>query len=681
MNGLIGRSDYAVRNGWGYFIQNYRGQPYCALYKSDEMYSHIYGIIKDGKYSKAFDCACSSDLDNWIQGPNEINLTLVSSDFINSAIFISIVEILLSGDIKIVLITSDNSIEKQPFFDVFSVSEGLMEINDIEKRADTFFIIDGRNLFDSEKEDIRKLFENSRSLNGVIIENPDTDIDINSYRMIVTTDTFSIDDFIFKVLSDSGIREKLGRYHWTSFSEYFLSTNDIEKVGRFIEAVNPSDKEDAIMPGNESLIKLLLDNLRLFDDGREGFPGFNNLLNFLVKKGDRYRSRYSYERNCNLGYLLSSNSFEESVRLILSLLEAGYKAEDFEIYAIVSEFIRIIRDSRSERPSPDVVCGYLERLSAFITEGAYFFRDEEGTSLLMHAEMLLNLPMSYWKIYEFILKHTDDAWLINKKGENGFRNINISLCKKYYDWFNKKDIGNSFDNSGEFNIPCFSREHLVALRKENFPDIALIPAVSSAVCFCDEPLKTEYFEYLLELAASCKDINEAVFRNDGKNILMQMISFNTPKIMLEAVLGAGVNINAVDWNGNTALVYAVIYSTYYPWKIRWLVEKGINAAVQNRLGETAVNIAARTFSIQKSEWDILGEIKDRKAFLLADNYGFTPVMTAFRYMNLPAIRFLLSNRYYQSSDIPYIRHQIERVKTSSVRKELEDLFQKHISKV
>lgn len=681
MNRRIETSDYVVKNGNGYFAQNYYGQLFCALYKSNDMYSHVYAIVQDGKYRKTFDCACPTEMTFWLEAPYKSNLFIFSSDFMNSAIFIAIAAIISFDDAKIALITSDKSIEKQAFFDVLSVSEGMMEINDIEKRGDTFFIVDGRSLLDSEKDNIQKLLDKKQGLNGVIIDKPDdSSEDIFKVRMIIATDTFSIDDFIFKVLSDNGIRERLGRYHWTRFSEYFVSTNDIDRVGRFIDAIDPSDKEEAIMPGNESLIKLLLDNLHSFDEGRDRFPIFSKLIYFLVEKGDRYRSRYSYEKDCNLGYIFDSNNFEKSIRLILSLLESGYKAEDFEMYMIASEFIRVIQNRGSNLPSPDVIYGYFERLSAFITEEAYFFRNEDGTSLLMQAEQILRPQFkSYLKIYELILEHTEDAWLINAKGENGFKNINISLFSKLYDAISNKTIGNSFDNSGEFNIPCFSREHLTALRKEKLPDIALIPAVASAVCFCSEPLKTEYFEYLMELFASCKDINKAVFRNDGENVLMRMISFNIPKAMLEAVLEAGVDINAVDWEGNTALAYAVIYCFHNPLKIKWLVEQGIDATIQNKIGETAVNIAARTFKIQETEWNALGAIKDRKAFLIADNYGFTPIMIAFRYMNLPAIRFLLSNGYYQSAGIPYIRHQTERVKTSSVRNELEDLFQKYVS--
>lgn len=685
MNRRIETSDYVVKNGDGYFEQNYHGRLFCALYKSDDLDSHVYAMVQDGKYRKTFDCACSIGLDSWLEAPYTSNLFILSSDFMNSAIFIAIAAIIAFDDVKITLITSDKNIEEQSFFDVISVSEGMMEINDIEKRGDTFFIVDGRSLFGSEKDNIQKLFDKRQGLNGVIIDKPDDSYgDIFKVRMIVTADTFSIDDFIFKVLSDNGIMERLGRNHWTRFSEYFVGTNDIERVERFIDAIDPSDKEEAIMPGNESLIKLLLDNLNSFDESIDRFPIFRKLIYFLVEKGDRYRSRYSYEEDCNLGYFVNSINFEKSIRIILSLLESGYKAEDFEMYMIASEFISNIENRGSTHLSPDVVCSYFVRLSVFLTEEAYFYRNEEGTSLLMQAEKIL-LPRfkSYWKIFELILENTQDAWLIDREGKNAMNALgNISSyppSQEYYNLIIKKGTGYSFDNSGEFNVAFWSREHLTAVRKEKLPDIALIPAVASAVCFCSEPLKTEYFKYLMELAASCKDIDNAVFRNDGESIMMRMISFNTPNAMLEAVLEAGVDINAVDWEGNTALAYAIIYCNHHPWKISWIVEHGIDASIQNRLGETAVNIAARTFSIQEAEWNALGEIKDRNAFLLADNYGFTPVMTAFRYMNLPAIRFLLSNVYYQSSDISYIRHQIERVKTSTVRKELEDLFQKYVA--
>lgn len=49
-------------------------------------------------------------------------------------------------------------------------------------------------------------------------------------------------------------------------------------------------------------------------------------------------------------------------------------------------------------------------------------------------------------------------------------------------------------------------------------------------------------------------------------------------------------------------------------------------------------------------------------------------MVAFKYMNITAIIFLMDNGYVQDSDMEYIRKQIDRVNTKSMRKELETLY-------
>ena len=129
-----------------------------------------------------------------------------------------------------------------------------------------------------------------------------------------------------------------------------------------------------------------------------------------------------------------------------------------------------------------------------------------------------------------------------------------------------------------------------------------------------------------------------------------------------------------------------MYAIYAYWdnrknnkKLSFLINHGIDVAIQNKIGETAVHVAARSFRFDEEARNIIGTIKDKKAFFLSDNYGFTPVMTAFKYMNMTAIRFLVNNGYVQDSDMEYIGKQIDRVKTKSMRAELENLYSSMIA--
>ena len=179
----------------------------------------------------------------------------------------------------------------------------------------------------------------------------------------------------------------------------------------------------------------------------------------------------------------------------------------------------------------------------------------------------------------------------------------------------------------------------------------------------------------------CEEPKKAIFRNDGSNVLMHLISFRFEPELFEDILESGIDINTADWAGDTALIYA-IRAEWDNWennkKISFLIDHGIDATIQNKIGETAIHVAARSFRFDEETWNILGAIKDKSAFFLSDNYGFAPVKTAFKYMNMTAIRFLMNNGYVQDSDMEYIRKQIDMVNTKSIREELENLYSRAI---
>ena len=209
-----------------------------------------------------------------------------------------------------------------------------------------------------------------------------------------------------------------------------------------------------------------------------------------------------------------------------------------------------------------------------------------------------------------------------------------------------------------------------------------IPAVADAICFDCGYEKEVFKRILIDLLKDCENPQKAIFRNDGSNVLMHLISFRYDPELFDGILEAGVDINTTDWAGDTALMYA-IQSSWDNWennkKIFFLINHGIDVAIQNKIGETAIHVAARSFRLDEEGWKIIGTSKGKKVFFLSDDYGFTPVMTAFKYMNLPAIRFFMNNGYVQDSDIEYIRKQIDKVNTKSMREELEKLHSRIVA--
>ena len=606
--------------------------------------------------------------------------------------------VMMFEDLNIVFVTEESGLDRFSWAERCSVSDGLSLIQN--EPANRFFIIDGKALGHYEKTRIRQLLGEVDNLRILIIDAPENEYQWEEDSIIIEhtisqTKEDSFSSFLLSALEDSEVKESLRRDEWQELSEYFIKTRDLEIIKKFVDKIGYPENKRPIMPGMDSLLRIAINS---------NPDSMDEIVSFLLGYGDMYRTYSCIDDEEDEGFglaELSSDSMDpESLNKICWLLENGYKADVKELFYIAISFLRYTTECKeSGRYLPHLLhksnqnkwlgeadkkfCSEFKSLSAFFPEEVFSYRDAHGKTLLMYASEILYGRYFLPELYEMILTSSKDPWLIDGDGNNAHRHLK-GADKEAFDML--RNAGVREDSISNKSVFCASFFHsgMINQTKEwkGQNCYEFIPAVADAICFDCGYEKEVFKDILIDLLKECKEPQKAVFRNDGSNVLMHLISFRFEPELFDDMLEAGININATDWAGDTALTHA-IRAQWDNWennkKISFLIDHGIDATIQNKIGETAVHVAARSFRFDDEAWNIVGTIKDKKAFFLSDNYGFTPAKTAFKYMNMPAIRFLMNNGYVQDSDLEYIRKQIDRVNTKSMRKELETLYSEIIA--
>ena len=512
---------------------------------------------------------------------------------------------------------------------------------------------------------------------------------------ILQSDADSFSSFLLSALEDNDVKESLRRDEWQELSEYFIKTRNLEIIKKFVDRIGYPENKRPIMPGRDSLLRIAINSNS--DD-------MDKIVSFLLECGDVYRTYSCIDddeaEGFGLAELASDTMDPEKLNKICWLLENGYKADIKELFYIAISFLRYTTECKeSGRYIPHLLhkrdqnkwlgeadekfSTEFKRLSAFFPEEVFSYRDVYGKTLLMYASEILYGRYFLPRLYETIIELTKDPWLIDGEGNNAHRHLR-GADEEASDMLRNAGVRDAFINGKSVFCSAYFHSGMVNQAKEwmGHNRYEYIPAVADAICFDCGYEKEVFKRILIDLLKDCENPQKAIFRNDGSNVLMHLISFRYDPELFDGILEAGVDINATDWAGDTALMYA-IQSSWDNWennkKIFFLINHGIDVAIQNKIGETAIHVAARSFRLDEEGWKIIGTSKGKKVFFLSDDYGFTPVMTAFKYMNLPAIRFFMNNGYVQDSDIEYIRKQIDKVNTKSMREELEKLHSRIVA--
>ncbi len=681
MNRQTNISDFTARITGNYAHQLSR-EPFCGIFE-DFRNLCIRAAIKDGEAQYNITCYSRGSYRWFLHKDKDIRI-MISPDYWCTAVLAAI-SVIMFEDLNIVFVTEESGLDHFSWAESCNVSAGLALMQN--KPFNRFFIIDGRDLGQYEKTQIRQFLSEENNLRFLIIDTPENERQWEGHRIVFEHTVLQPDEcpftsFLLSALEDSKVRESLRKNEWQELSKYFIKTGRLDVVEKFVSILGYPGKPGPIMPGSTSLLKTAI-NLQ--------DTSMDEIVTFLLKCGDTYRAESYIEDDLfGLAELPSDDTMDiESFNKICWLLENGYKAEIKELFYIAVSFLRYTRTCKesgqyfNQRELPTAerkFCSEFRRLSAFFPEEVFSFRDDEGKTLLMYASEILYGRYFLPELYKTILEFTKEPWLVDDDGNNALYYLSTyGAGEEVFELFGNSDVQvDNINRNGSFCTTHFYREF--QKRIEGIVDYDLheyIPAVVDALCFAEGYRREVFKDIFKKLLKDCDALQKAVFIKDGSNVLMHLISYRYDPELFDDILKAGIGINATDWAGDTALMYA-IRAYWDNWdnnkKLSFLINHGVNGAIQNKIGETAIHLAARSFRVDEEAWNIIGNIKDKKAFLLTDNYGFTPVMTAFKYMNMTAIRFLVKNGYVQDSDLEYIRKQIDRVNTASMRAELDGLY-------
>ena len=694
MNRRTNISDFTARVTENYAQQISR-EPFCGLYDDCQNWS-ISAALKDGDTQYRITCYCKASY-RWFLHKDKNERIMISPNYWCAAV-LAATSVMMFEDLNIVFVTEESGLDRFSWAERCSVSDGLSLIQN--EPANRFFIIDGKALGHYEKTRIRQLLGEVDNLRILIIDAPENKYQWEEDSIIIEhtisqTKEDSFSSFLLSALEDSEVKESLRKDEWQELSEYFIKTRDLEIIKKFVDRIGYPENKRPIMPGRDSLLRIAIDSSLDF---------MNEIVAFLLECGDVYRIDSSFvdedDEGFGLAELTSDTMEAEKLNKICWLMANGYKAEIKELFYIAVSFLRYTTECKEGgRYLPHLLhksnqnkwlgeadkkfCSEFKSLSAFFPEEVFSYRDAHGKTLLMYASEILYGRYFLPELYEMILTSSKDPWLIDGDGNNAHRHLK-GADKEAFDMLRNAGVREDSINNKSVFCASFFHSGMINQAKEwkGQNCYEFIPAVADAICFDCGYEKEVFKDILIDLLKECKEPQKAVFRNDGSNVLMHLISFRFEPELFEDMLEAGININATDWAGDTALTHA-IRAEWDNWennkKISFLIDHGIDAAIQNKIGETAVHVAARSFRFDEEAWNIIGNIKDKKAFFLSDNYGFTPVKIASKYMNLTAIRFLMNNNYVQDSDMEYIRKQIDRVNTKSMREELENLYSRIIA--
>lgn len=697
MNRRTNISDFTARVTGNYAYQ-ISCEPFCGLYEDFHNWS-ISAALKDCDTQYRITCYCKASY-RWFLYKDKNERIMISPDYCCAAVLAAI-SVMMFEDLHIIFVTEDSSFDSFSWAERCSVSDGISLLQN--EPINRFFIVDGKALGQYEKTQIRQFLDEENNLRFLLVDTPENEqqwgtdwmdcIVIEHTSLQSNEDCFS--SFLLSSLEDNEVKESLRRDEWQELSEYFIRTRNLEIIKKFVDKIGYPENKRPIMPGMDSLLRIAINS---------NPDSMDEIVSFLLGYGDMYRTYSCIDDEEDEGFglaELSSDSMDpESLNKICWLLENGYKADVKELFYIAISFLRYTTEcEESGRYLPhqprksdqnkwledadEKFCSEFKRLSAFFPEEVFSYRDAYGKPLLMYASEILYGRYFLPRLYETIIELTKDPWLIDGEGNNAHRHLR-GADEEASDMLRNAGVRDAFINGKSVFCSAYFHSGMVNQAKEwmGHNRYEYIPAVADAICFDCGYEKEVFKRILIDLLKDCENPQKAIFRNDGSNVLMHLISFRYDPELFDGILEAGVDINATDWAGDTALMYA-IQSSWDNWennkKIFFLINHGIDVAIQNKIGETAIHVAARSFRFDEESWKIIGTSKGKKSFFLPDDYGFTPVMTAFKYMNLPAIRFFMNNGYVQDSDMEYIRKQIDKVNTKSMREELEKLHSRIVA--
>lgn len=414
---------------------------------------------------------------------------------------------------------------------------------------------------------------------------------------------------------------------------------------------------------------------------RNGMNDSVDIVRYLVLCGLRYKSDSPYE---DIGGMSSElyDSYNLGI-MFRTLMEAGYYVSSQSLFEFIGNFIMFAQSNDSLTPIDDshcpsywkrldnVRCEQFDTMSPYIPDEIFSMRYKDGKSLLiLAAKHLDNLP----KLFKRILSRTKDIEALDEEGCSALHYIgDLERWDALVSAGADTDIK---DKEGKIPKLNFDRTELSKLLlKSEYSETDLKFAERMLFAVIDDSYSSMSTYANEDMILSLLDIVRSDARSwKGGTFLMEMIVQEGffPEIY-DKMLASGIDINAIDNNGNNTLRNAVLSPECTLAKMRYLIEHGADESPDRHKG-TIATIAAGLFHIESPEWNALWELSDKSIFTYHNDDVMSPIMVALHYLNMEAIRFLFSHDAVPYDEIAEIANKIDKIKSKETKVEVLEYF-------
>lgn len=544
------------------------------------------------------------------------------------------------------------------------------------------FMIDWSCLKEDEKCIFKKEMEAESILKFLIIDNPENKENWIGYKSqtISNVELKEGDDVVLSTFSFimGEVREAKAMID-KDFISYLLDlateTETLEDIENLIESGGGINTVKEEVYDNDFKLKSLLaiaSEKMMSDDILEYLV--RNGFSFTVKSNDE---NSSYDLSVLANWLYDTTEFS---RVFAAIMRSGYESSLDELFSVVDTFIdfaghfdhiikrdpTIRHDTMSEEfchALDDIRCREFAEMSPYLPDELFVHRNHAGETLLTIASYELGSIRCLPNLFKMILDRTSDVNLIDEEGHTALDLASDGSFRLML-----------LERKGEHGITKKTRRKGPAI-KVNMPsllDRELFSIISNYDISTDDESEIESMLSADNKGRLCTDAIDKYGMTAFMN-LMELTDYN--EHIYDLFLSFGYDVNQKGGCDENALFIALSSPDDTLKKLDFLLKNGADYTQINSDGESIINQAAKLFHIRKEEWDLLtSRIKDESIFIQRDIWGNTPIMNAFIFMNMEAIRALMGNGYVPKEDLPFIRERAATINSPILRKELDSLL-------
>ena len=578
------------------------------------------------------------------------------------------------------LITRNEELKKDTAFlhsyeYALSPEDGLIYIKyHILSKKDAIFIIDIESLKEDEIKEIIIEGRKKSRIHFLLIDKKEKINQYKSYKPVVLTeesikkDELACQSFLSFTLRNTDVKTLDKQFLNSLVYEGFDNTVTKDDIEILVNSID--DPKNYIFENYRTQDTIL--TLACLNSAND------EVIKFLVKKGFKLQTK---KRRYDFFWGLERLSYElyddiKLTRIFTCLMKNGYKATISELFSFMKTFIDYsthfdhilgpdyisTHDTFSDETVEEldqVRVKQFDEMSPYLPEELFTYRDSDGSTLLFFAAQHLGTYRCLEGLFKKILDRTPDINFIDEEGNNA-----LSLA-----------------TDGSFRIMLTERGAKIPKIREEKIEKA-IPKLETRedhklFSLLDSYDITEDVDKILKLLKERNDrlTKDAISTYGMTAFSLSMHNEKPLSSLYSALLFSGYDINQRGENRETALFEAVRTPEFTKEKLTWLLDNGADITLLNANGDSIANIAARLFHITYDIWTLLiNRIEKKEVFMNRNNDGKTPIMIAFDYMNMYAIRALMRNKFVLKEDMEYIKTKAAEINAQTTKRELMKLF-------